>query len=401
MDCIKIEVKGNIIKITDRPRKVTSGTVGLKAQFSFDSQWDGLSKTAIFRACTEKRVLTCIDSEVTVPWEVLKKPDVWLSVGVYGTNAEGTIVIPTIWANAMLIVEGTTADGDPSTDPTLPVWAQLGAEIDALKIGYPGYQGVIPAGILYGDVNGDGEVNAKDARQILLYLSGEITEAALRLELADVNGDGVVDETDAELIEQYAAGVITGFAAGKYVNWKPDGAYYYHDLIVGGITKDMAITLIAPGVKLVKTECMDGYIRVFVTEPPAKDAPFSLGSGDSGGGTGEPGFSPIAKVEKTEDGAVITITDENGTTTATVLNGKDGKTPVKGVDYFTEEDKEELAADAFGGTIKEIDLSNFDNGSISEILSDGTENIYPVAFDESRRPISIGGLAITWGDVGV
>lgn len=266
MDIIKIEVKGNIIKITHRPRKVTSGTVGLKAQFSFDSAWDGLSKTAIFRACTEKRVLTCIDSEVTVPWEVLKEPDVWLSVGVYGTNAEGTIVIPTIWANAFLIVEGTTTDGDPSTAPTPGVWEQLSAEVEALK---------------------------------------EAVE----------NGGG-----------------STG-----------------------------------------------------------------------GGGTGKDGFSPIATVEETEAGAVIEITDANGTTTATVKHGKDGAdghTPVKGVDYFTEADMEEMAAAAFGGTISELDLSNFDNGSVSEILADGTENIYPVEFDESRRPISIGGMAITWGDVG-
>ena len=59
------------------------------------------------------------------------------------------------------------------------------------------------------------------------------------------------------------------------------------------------------------------------------------------------GLSPIATVERAENGTVITITDINGTTTAEVkdgaegkagANGKDGKTPVKGVDYFTEED---------------------------------------------------------------
>lgn len=55
------------------------------------------------------------------------------------------------------------------------------------------------------------------------------------------------------------------------------------------------------------------------------------------GGTGEPGsagFSPIAKVTQTDSGAVISITDKNGTTTATIVNGMDGYTPQKGVDYF-------------------------------------------------------------------
>ena len=37
------------------------------------------------------------------------------------------------------------------------------------------------------------------------------------------------------------------------------------------------------------------------------------------------GFSPTEKVEQSADGAVITITDKSGTTTATVTDGKDGK----------------------------------------------------------------------------
>ena len=47
-------------------------------------------------------------------------------------------------------------------------------------------------------------------------------------------------------------------------------------------------------------------------------------------GSGEPGadgFSPIATVTQTDDGAVISITDKNGTTTATVNHGEDGKSP--------------------------------------------------------------------------
>lgn len=276
MDCMKIEVKGNIIKITHRPRKVTSGTVGLKAEFSFDSQWDGLSKTAIFRACTEKRVLTCIDSEVTVPWEVLKKPGTWLSVGVYGTNAEGTIVIPTIWANAFLIVEGTTTDGDPSTDPTPGVWEQLSAEVEALK---------------------------------------EAVE----------NGGG-----------------STG-----------------------------------------------------------------------GGGTGKDGFSPIATVEETEAGAVIEITDANGTTTATVKHGKDGKdgapgkdgyTPVKGVDYYTEEEKAEMVAEievAANSPVKVIAITEHPDGSVTMVntLEEGMETIVltPNEYGNPGRLTYNGvGIDISW-----
>ena len=45
---------------------------------------------------------------------------------------------------------------------------------------------------------------------------------------------------------------------------------------------------------------------------------------DAPTGSGGDGFSPIASVEQTADGAEITITDKSGTTKATVKNGKDG-----------------------------------------------------------------------------
>ena len=59
-------------------------------------------------------------------------------------------------------------------------------------------------------------------------------------------------------------------------------------------------------------------------------------------------MSPIATVSQTGTGAVISITDKNGTTTATVTNGKDGKdgyTPQKGTDYWTDTDKTDMLND--------------------------------------------------------
>lgn len=59
--------------------------------------------------------------------------------------------------------------------------------------------------------------------------------------------------------------------------------------------------------------------------------------------TGNDGFSPIVNVTETDTGAVISITDKDGTTEVTITNGKDGAdgqpgkdgyTPQKGIDYF-------------------------------------------------------------------
>ena len=46
---------------------------------------------------------------------------------------------------------------------------------------------------------------------------------------------------------------------------------------------------------------------------------------------GEDGFSPIANVSKSGDTATITITDKNGTTTASISDGTDGTDGVDGV----------------------------------------------------------------------
>lgn len=96
--------------------------------------------------------------------------------------------------------------------------------------------------------------------------------------------------------------------------------------------------------------------------PMTVDNAVVIETGGSGGKDGKDGFSPIANVTQTDDGAVITITDKEGTTTATIRNGVDGKdgidgkngqdgqngkngvdgkdgyTPVKGVDYFDGKD---------------------------------------------------------------
>ena len=84
---------------------------------------------------------------------------------------------------------------------------------------------------------------------------------------------------------------------------------------------------------------------VWQTVPAIKG---TAGKPGTNGKPGVDGFSPIPKVETITNGATITITDKNGTTTATILNGAkgnpgtNGTTPVKGVDYYTEADKQEM-----------------------------------------------------------
>ena len=71
--------------------------------------------------------------------------------------------------------------------------------------------------------------------------------------------------------------------------------------------------------------------------------PYSVNeNGGSSGVDGADGFSPIASVEQTETGAIITITDKTQTTSAEVYHGNDG---VDGEDGFSPSAKIEQTSD--------------------------------------------------------
>lgn len=61
------------------------------------------------------------------------------------------------------------------------------------------------------------------------------------------------------------------------------------------------------------------------------------------GKDGKDGFSPTVTVTKSGNISTLTVTDKNGTTSVKILDGVGtGYTPVKGVDYWTDEDKAEI-----------------------------------------------------------
>ena len=59
-----------------------------------------------------------------------------------------------------------------------------------------------------GDVTGDGNVTAADARLILQVSSSSATISANQYVLGDVNGDAQITASDAQAILQYSSGVI-------------------------------------------------------------------------------------------------------------------------------------------------------------------------------------------------
>ena len=128
----KIRVNGAIAKTVYR-KVIPAGIIGAQVEFDYDEDiWHELHKTVVFKGAVTKDVVTDANI-VTIPHEVVEKPFFRLSIGVYGVDADGNIVIPTLWENIGAILDAAAPSGDTSADPSLPVWAQIQAMIGDLS----------------------------------------------------------------------------------------------------------------------------------------------------------------------------------------------------------------------------------------------------------------------------
>ena len=136
----KIRVSGTRAIVLDAA-EIPMGIIGGKIALEYtDPIWDGLTKTVVFRGIVTKDVVDAGDV-AEIPPEVVSRAGVTLHVGVYGTDAENNIAIPTLWADLGRVHPAADPSGDSSTDPALPVWAQLEGRVKKLELAGPGTGG--------------------------------------------------------------------------------------------------------------------------------------------------------------------------------------------------------------------------------------------------------------------
>ena len=221
---------------------LTVGMVGAKVEFRFDEKWDGLGKTAVFRQGNVTKDAPVYDGTVTIPWEVLQMAGVPVSIGVYGTNKEGTIVIPTVWVKTAPVQPGADPSGDESADPALPVWAQMQAMLgtmyqsteqinaakeemlQAIEAGKVDIAAAIAAGNYYTK----DESGAKFASAITGEMSGEIVAAndvspVEHVVSVKAHGKNIFNDSDdfvekGQTVYTYANGALT-VTGGYVVKW--------------------------------------------------------------------------------------------------------------------------------------------------------------------------------------
>lgn len=152
---------------TVRLEPIPRGIVGAVVSVEYtDPAWDSLRKTVVFRGVATKDVLDA-GSEIVIPAEVVSKAGGSLYMGVYGVDAENSVVIPTIWTELGVIQGAATPSSDASTTPSLPVWAQLQAMVGDLGALDTEAKSNLVAAINEALTKGGGELSPAEVQKIV------------------------------------------------------------------------------------------------------------------------------------------------------------------------------------------------------------------------------------------
>ena len=186
------------VRVRDReanalPRwPITAGSVGLPCAFSFDEAWEGLSKIATFKGSGTAVDVALLTEECAVPAEVLATAGGDLIIGVYGANGAGTTVIPTVWANAGYIYEGSEPSEVDPADP-MPSWV---AQVQAAAEDAVDTADAVAAAAARGDFDGHDGQDGQDG--VSPTLSVSTITSGHRISITDVNGTTTVDVMDGQ-----------------------------------------------------------------------------------------------------------------------------------------------------------------------------------------------------------
>lgn len=188
--------------------------------FDFSPEWAGLSKTAVFT--NGKTTVDVLESQwadgvaADIPHEVLAEEGRRVQVGIYGTDGE-TVVLPTVWATLGVVLPAAEPSGDESTDPTLPVWAQLQKEIDG--IGAPSHEDIAAAVEDYLAENPvEAPVTSVNGKTGDVKVSGEVKVVKCEDEVA------LCRALRAAFVEESAPYVINTSEAFPYTIYAPSGS---------------------------------------------------------------------------------------------------------------------------------------------------------------------------------
>ena len=103
------------------------------------------------------------------------------------------------------------------------------------------------------------------------------------------------------------------------------------------------------------------FINNVDTQKPSRGIQGEQGQAGTNGTNGNDGFTPIVNATKVGKTTTITITNKTGETSTEIkdgLDGTNGTTPVKGVDYWTDSDKQSIVTDVLN-SLQNAEGGNF------------------------------------------
>lgn len=111
----------------------------------------------------------------------------------------------------------------------------------------------------------------------------------------------------------------------------------------GTVVKELNTTIASVSV----LEGLETEEAVVESNPSAFDnILYRLHAVEAASGLGQDSYYSIARVANSDDGIIVTIVNQEGTTEAVIRHGEDGYTPIKGEDYWTEDEEAEIKAEA-------------------------------------------------------
>lgn len=165
---------------------------------------------------------------------------------------------------------------------------------------------------------------------------------------ADLAADGTVTVTETACLtgHQDVSGKLDASALPEAVQAalaqaKASGEFDGADGVGVAAIYQQTTSLDDGGENLIAVQLTDGTITSFKVRngrqgSPGEDGYTPVKGVDyADGAKGDPGVSPTVSVSKSGKVTTVAITDADGTKTASISDGEDGRTPVKGTDYFT------------------------------------------------------------------
>lgn len=309
---MKLKIENQRIEIIETELFVSNTVNVYRVTFEFDESWDGYQPVAVFECRdgrhTEAREVIIVDNSAIIPWETLL-PGGTLRIGVYGTRDGQRL--PTVYTPGQYVSRG--AEGaEEGTEATPGALEQVLNTI--------------------GDLS---DLETEDKTTLVNAIN----------EAAESGGGGTGDHDklkNRDAADQHPMSSITGLEKALE-DKQPSGDYLTGDELDSAVDDALA--------KAKASGDFDGA--------PGKDGTNGAdGTPGKDGAPGKDGTSVTVQTvtESMEDGGSNVVTFSDGKN-LTVKNGKTGgtgpagATPKKGVDYYTEADKQEITS----GVIAQIE----------------------------------------------